>query len=155
MSFLSLPFLKMRAIERVILCGTRKIGPKDEHFRILIFALWVLQATAYGVPWLQNAVLGKSFASQRCCLKSPIRVLPEVPSKNFGRRALVQFGRSPRTRCSKRLLGCVVWISAMTAQLPPHSHRRACEAATLQTKIIAFVTAQLIGLHADCLVPVC
>jgi hypothetical protein len=64
----------MRAIEGVILCVTRKIGPKDEHFRILIFALWVLQATSY-VPWLQNAVLGRSFASQRCCLKSPIRGL--------------------------------------------------------------------------------
>jgi hypothetical protein len=145
----------MRAIEGVILGVTRKIGPKDEHFRILIFALWALQATSSGVPWLQNAVLGKSLASQRCCLKSPVRMLPEVPSKNFGRRALVQFGRSPRTRCSKRLLGCVVWIIAMTAQLPAHSHRRACEAATLQTKIIALVTAQLIGLHADCLLPVC
>jgi len=30
----------------------------------------------------------------------------------------------------------VVWISAMTAQLPAHSRRRACEAATLQTKTI-------------------
>ena len=123
--------------------------------RIMIFALWVLQAIAYGVPWLQNAVLGRSLASLRCCLNSPVRMLPEVPSKNFGRSALVQFGRSPRTPCSKRLLGCVVWIIAMTAQLPAHSHRRACEAATLQTKIIALVTAQLIGLHADCLLPVC
>ena len=135
MSFLSLPFLKMRAIERVILCGTRKIGPKAEHFRIMIFALWVLQATACGVPWLQNAVLGRSLASLRCCLNSPVRMLPEVPSsKNFGRSALVQFGRSPRTPCSKWLLGCVVWIIAMAAQLPAHSHRRACEAATLQAK---------------------
>jgi hypothetical protein len=44
----------------------------------------------------------------------------------------------------------------MAAQLPAHSRRRACEASTLQTKNrFALVTTQLIGLHADCLIPVC
>merc|ERR1719247_2516010 len=83
LSFSSSSFFKMRAIEGVILGVTRKIGPKDEHFRILIFALWVLQATSYGVPWLQNAVLGRSLASQRCCLKSPVRILDAAPLSNL------------------------------------------------------------------------
>jgi len=43
----------------------------------------------------------------------------------------------------------------MTAQLPAHSSRRACDAPTLQIKAAQQRSAQLIGLHADCLVPVC
>jgi hypothetical protein len=92
----------------------------------------------------------------QCCLKYPLETLPEVPSKNFGRRALVQVGRSPRTRYSTRFLGCVFGDlchdrTAACSQPPPCV--RGCNSANKNRS--ALVTAQLIGLHADCLFPVC